>query len=60
MVDDNAINLETGETIYVGMFEKLPPNHYWLIDMEEKNWLELVRRLTKRADILEKQSAPPN
>ena len=49
MVDDNAINLETGETIYVGMFEKLPPNHYWLIDMEEKNWLELVRRLTKRA-----------
>lgn len=49
MVDDNAINPETGETIYVGIFESLPDGYWWISDMDKEDWLKLVRRLTKRA-----------
>lgn len=48
MVDDNAINPETGETIYVGIFESLPDGYWWISDMDKEDWLKLVRHLIKR------------
>lgn len=58
MVNDNAINPETGETIYVGIFETLPDGYWWISDMDKEDWLKLVRRLTKRA--LDAANAPAN
>lgn len=49
MVDDNAINPETGETIYVGILEKLPEGFRWIHDLHTDDWLKIVRGLTPRA-----------
>lgn len=49
MVDDNAINPLTGETIYVGILEKLPEDFRWIHDLHTDDWLKIVRGLTSRA-----------
>ena len=49
MVDDNAINPETGETIYVGILEKLPEGFRWIYNLHTDDWLKIVRGLTSRA-----------
>lgn len=48
MIDDNAINPTTGETIYVGILEKLPEGFVWIHDMNNLKWLELVAALRSR------------
>jgi len=48
MIDDNAINPRTGETIYVGIREELPDGYWWISDMEKEDWLKLVRHLMSR------------
>jgi len=58
MVDDNAINPETGETIYVGILEKLPEGFRWIHDLHTDDWLKIVRGLTPRA--LDAPTAPVN
>jgi hypothetical protein len=49
MVDDNAINPETGEIIYVGILQKLPEGFRWIHDLHTDDWLKIVRGLTSRA-----------
>ena len=60
MVDDNAINPETGETIYVGILEKLPVGFWWIHDMDTDDWLKLVRRLTSACSRQEPAGASEN
>lgn len=45
MIDDNAINPETGETIYVGILESLPVGFWWIKDMDTDDWLKIIHKL---------------
>jgi len=57
MVNDNArnnaINLKTGETIYVGILEKLPIDFQWIFKTSHDDFLTLIANLRKQTDLLQ-------
>lgn len=48
MLEHNAINPETGETMLVGVFEILPRGYWWISDMENEDWLKLIKKLRRK------------
>lgn len=49
MNEHNAINPETGETVYIGILDKLPNGFVWIHDLKSTDdWIKVVRAIKKQ------------